>query len=113
MGGSEDVGLKRAFGHTAVRTGASFLGRSFLIRTGSAILRRTLVLIRSATLTAQRPSPASTAASWVAASLLLTKWNAPPTIAKAAHATTSNGRTLSATLRTASIINCYTRSFIC
>ncbi len=105
MGGSEDTGLKNAFGYTAVRTGASFLGRSFLIKTGSAIFRRILVLIRSATLTAQSPSPASTAASWVAASLLLTRWYAPPTITRVAHATTSNGRTLSATLRTASMIN--------
>ncbi len=103
MGGSEEADLKNAFGYTTVRMGASFLGRSFLIKTGSAILRRTLVLIRSATLTAQSPKPTSTAASWVAASLFLTRWAAPPTIARVAHATTSNGRTLSATLRTVSI----------
>jgi len=103
MRGSEEADLKNAFGYTVVRTGASFFGRSFRIKTGSAILRRTLVLIRSATLMAQSPRPTSTAASWVAVSLFLTKWAAPPTITRVAHATTSNGRTLSATLRTASI----------
>ncbi len=92
------------------RKGTSLPGSSFLASSGT-LNRRTFVLIKSATLTAQSPNPVFTAAPWVAASLLLTICTAPPTTARIAHRTTSNGRTLSAALRTANIDTYDTQSF--
>lgn len=94
-----------------VRKGASLLGSSFLASSGT-LTRRTFVLIKSATLTAQSPNPDFIAAPWIAASLSLTRCTAPPTMARVAHRTTSNGRTLSAALRTANIDTYGTRSFV-
>ena len=92
------------------RKGASFPGSSFLAISGT-LIRRSFVLIKSATLTAQSPRPVFIAVSGLAASLLLTRCTVPPTMARVAHRTTSKGRTLSAALRTANIDIYGTRSF--
>jgi hypothetical protein len=102
--------LRVTLGYDA-RKGESLLGSSFLASSGT-LTRRAFVLTRSATLTAQSPNPVFTAAPWVAASLLLTRCTAPPTMARIAHRTTSRGRTLSAALRTANIDTYGTRSFV-
>ncbi len=103
--------LRVTLGYDA-RKGTSLLGSSFLASSGT-LTRRTFVLIRSATLTAQSPNPVFNAVPWVAASLLLTRCTAPPTTARVAHRTTSKGRILSAALRIANIDIYGTRSFVC
>ena len=94
------------------RKGESPTEISFLASSGT-LTRRTFVLIKSATLTAQSPNPDFNAALWVAASLLLTRCTAPPTMARVAQRTTSNGKTLSAALRIANIDTYDTHSFVC